>query len=387
MSDASNLSSACVYLDNAATTAVDRRVLDTIYGVMSSGRIGNSGARHHQFGAAAHNLTQVARAQVADAIDARPNEIIFTSGATEANNLAIKGIADHLKASGKTHVITSSVEHRSVLEPLQSLRSQGFEITEAAVKPCGMLEAHMIKPLMRAETGLVCVQAVNNETGTIQPIDEIASMLEGTGVLFHCDAAQALGKINFSTATKFDFASLSAHKVYGPQGIGALYVRSDKKSLLNPQNVGGGQEAGLRSGTLPVALCAGFGKACSLIEDDKKHLKSLRWEFLNRISWLQPEIFGHSDPGWNVPGILNIRFPGVESEVLVMALPDVAFGIGAACSNKPSHVIRAITGSEQAARESLRISFGRYTTHEEIRRAADLIIDAIENIKFLEGVA
>ncbi|MBC7999970.1 MAG: cysteine desulfurase [Leptolyngbya sp.] len=387
MSEQSNLSPASIYLDNAATTMVDRRVLDAMYGVMSSGRVGNAGARHHQAGAAAHNLTQVARAQVAEAIGARASEIIFTSGATEANNLAIKGIAAHLKASGKTHIITSAVEHKSVLETLRALRAEGFDITECAVKPCGMIEAKMIKHHMRDETGLVCVQAVNNETGTIQPIDEIAAMLEGTGVLFHCDGAQALGKIKFSTKSKFDFASLSAHKVYGPQGIGALYVRSEMKSLVKPLNSGGGQEFGLRAGTLPVALCVGFGKACTLLENDRQHLQSLRWEFLNRISWLNPEVFGHSDPEWNVPGILNLRFPGVETETLVMSLPSLAFGLGAACSDQASHVIRAITGSDQAARESFRLSFGRFTTHEEIRRAADLLIDALENIKDLQGVA
>lgn len=380
----------CIYLDNAATTAVDRRVLDAMYGVMAQGHIGNPHARHHVFGAAAHNSVETARCGVAESISAQPGEIVFTSGATEANNLAIKGIASYLKSEGKTHLITSAVEHASVLEPLRELEAQGFELTILGVKPCGMIEADMIERALRPDTGLVCVQAVNNEVGVIQPVEEISEMLKGRDILLHCDAAQALGKTDFDVSNRVDFASLSAHKVYGPQGIGALFVRSDKRQLLSAVSKGGGQESGLRSGTLPTALCVGFGKACSLLEDDSRHLRGLRWSFLNRISCLKPVIYGHSHPEWNVPGILNIRFKGIETETLIMALPDLAFGVGAACSSagaKLSHVVRATTGSEQAARESLRISFGRFTTHQEIRRAADLIIEAVEDIRELQGVA
>ncbi len=386
----SAFASNCIYLDNAATTALDRRVLDAMYGVMAQGHTGNAHARHHVYGAASHNSVQAARRQVADAIGADEGEIVFTSGATEANNLAIKGLASHLKQIGKTHLVASVVEHASVLEPLRSLVEDGFELTILGVKPCGMIEADMIERALRPDTGLVCVQAVNNEVGVIQPIQEIAEMLAGRGVLFHCDAAQALGKTPFGVSAGIDFASLSSHKVYGPQGIGALYVRADKKQLLTAMNNGGGQESGLRSGTLPTALCVGFGKACTLIEDDCAHLRSLRWTFLHRINWLKPIVYGHSHPDWNVPGILNVRFQGIETETLIMALPDLAFGVGAACSSggaKLSHVVRATTGSEQAARESLRLSFGRFTTHQEIRRAADLIIEAVENIKELQGVA
>lgn len=381
---------SCIYLDNAATTALDRRVLDAMYGVMSQGQTGNAHARHHIYGSSAHNSIEAARRQVADSIGAQPGEIIFTSGATEANNLAIKGIAQHLRAIGKTHLVTSAVEHASVLEPLKALAGDGFELTVLGVKPCGMIEADMIERALRPDTGLVCVQAVNNEVGVIQPIEEITEMLAGRGVLLHCDAAQALGKTSFTVDSGIDFASLSAHKVYGPQGIGALYIRAGKRGFLSAVNNGGGQELGLRSGTLPSALCVGFGKACSLIEDDSAHLRGLRWAFLSRIGWLKPIVYGHSHPQWNVPGILNIRFPGVDTETLIMALPDLAFGIGAACSSggaKLSHVVRATTGSDQAARESIRLSFGRFTTHQEIRRAADLIIDAVENIKELQGAA
>lgn len=386
-----------IYLDYAATTAVDRRVLDAMYGIMAQGHTGNAHARHHVYGAAAHRSVEAARQQVAEAIGADPSEIFFTSGATEANNLAIKGVAAHLKAEGRMHLVTSAVEHASVLEPLHELEAQGFELTVLAVKPCGMIEADMIERAIRPDTGLVCVQAVNNEVGVIQPIEEIAVMLKGRGILFQCDAAQALGKKNFNVSPCADdsslgpdFVSLSSHKVYGPQGIGALYVRAEKKHLLTAVNRGGGQESGLRSGTLPTALCVGFGKACSLLEDDIRHIRSLRWAFLNRLSWLNPTVYGHSHVDWNVPGILNIRFEGIETETLIMALPDLAFGVGAACSSggaKLSHVVRATTGSEQAARESMRISFGRFTTHQEILRAADLIVEAVEEIREVQGVA
>lgn len=306
----------CIYLDNAATTALDRRVLDSMYGIMAQGHSGNAHARHHVFGAAAHNTVEAARRQVAEAIGAHRKErsgtaatppirelgeIVFTSGATEANNLAIKGVAAHLKSIGKTHLVTSAVEHASVLAPLKALAKEGFELTLLSVKPCGMIEAEMIERALRPDTGLVCVQAVNNEVGVIQPIEEIALMLSGRDVLFHCDAAQALGKIDFDVAVGVDFASLSSHKVYGPQGVGALYVRAERKQLLAAVNHGGGQEYGLRSGTLPSALCAGFGRACTLIEDDSRHLRGLRSAFLNRIAWLKPIVYGHSHPQWNVP--------------------------------------------------------------------------------------
>lgn len=399
-----------IYLDYAATTAVDRRVLDAMYGIMAQGHTGNAHARHHVYGAAAHRSVEAARQQVADSIGADPAEIFFTSGATEANNLAIKGIAAHLKSEGRMHLVTSAVEHASVLEPLRELQAQGFELTVLGVKPCGMIEADMIERALRPNTGLVCVQAVNNEVGVIQPIEEIAVMLKGRGILFQCDAAQALGKTNFKVdssacaaqtgsrmrlpcdneSTGPDFVSLSSHKVYGPQGIGALYVRAEKKHLLTAVNRGGGQESGMRSGTLPTALCVGFGKACSLLEDDTRHIRSLRWAFLNRLSWLNPIVYGHSHSDWNVPGILSVRFKGIETETLIMALPDLAFGIGAACSSggaKLSHVVRATTGSDEAARESIRISFGRFTTHQEVLRAADLIIEAVEEIREVQGVA
>jgi cysteine desulfurase len=377
---------APLYLDHAATTPPDARVAEAMMPWLT--RPANAGARHHAFGAAADRAVRAARAQVAARIGAAADDIIFTSGATEANNLVLRGLAAHLRAAGKTHIVTGAVEHKSVLEPLASL--DGFTVSILPVKPCAMIEAGMIKKALRPDTGLVTVQAVNNETGTIQPLAEIAAMLRGRGILFHTDAAQVLGKIAFDVReTGVDFASLSAHKVCGPQGIGALYIAPGRREYLEPLHHGGGQEKGLRSGTLSVALCAGFGAACEILADDRARLQGLRDAFLERLRPLVPVVHGHSDPAWNAPGILNLRFPGIDNETLVMALPGLAFGIGSACAsegNKISHVIAAIAG-EQAAREAIRLSFGRTTGADELNKAADQIIAAVTDIRKLQEAA
>lgn len=370
-----------LYLDHAATTAPDPRVVEGMLPWLAAPA--NAGARHHAFGAAAAQAVRRARAQVAERIGAAPEEIVFTSGATEANNFAIKGLARRLKAAGKTHVIASAVEHKSVLEPLAAL--EGFSVSVLPVKPCGMIEAETVEKSLTPQTGLVCIQAVNNETGTIQPVAEIADRLRGRDILFHCDAAQALGKTGFTVAG-LDSAALSAHKLYGPQGIGALYIRN---RAVDPLHHGGGQENGLRSGTLPVALCAGFGIACAVAEDDSAEMQGTRTAFLQKISLLNPVVHGHSDPAWNVPGIINLRFPGIDGETLVMALPGLAFGLGAACNNGEdgaSRVIAAIAGKD-AAREAIRLSFGRFTTRQDMEDAADQIAAAVADIRKMQEAA
>ncbi len=378
----------CIYLDNAATTRLDSRVREAMNRIWCEDCFGNAHAKHHFYGSRAVEAVERARKAVATSISAEPGEIVFTSGATEANNLAIKGIANYLRSIGKTHVLTTAIEHKSVLEPINSLRLQGFTVTMLLTKPCGMVTADMVEKALTPQTGLVSIQAVNNETGTVQPLTEIANMLSGRGILFHSDVAQALGKAPFDVKEKaLDFATFSAHKIYGPQGIGALFVKKDHINILEPLLAGGGQELGIRSGTLPVALCAGFGAACSLLTDDRAYLQRLRLKFLNRIEMLKPVVYGRRDPGGNVPGILNIRFPGIESEVLISVLPGVAFGVGAACSStgtRLSHVIMSITGSEQAAKEAIRISFGRYTSESEIDSAASQIIGAVMAIRNLQ---
>lgn len=377
-------SNSTIYLDNAATTRTDPRVVDAMLPLLSVPA--NAGARHHAHGANAHRTVTAARAQVAARINTAPDDIIFTSGATEGNNLIIHGLAARLRAAGKTHIIAPVAEHKSVLEPLAAL--DGFTVALLPVKPCAMIEADMIVRAVTPQTGFVCVQAVNNETGTIQPIAEITAALRGLGILVMVDAAQALGKIDIDAQEwDADFITLSAHKAYGPQGIGAIYAK--EATLLAPLHHGGGQERGLRSGTLPAALCAGFGAACDILTDDRAHLQALRDDFLTRIAALNPVIYGHSDPAWNVPGILNLRFPGIDSDTLVMALPGLSFGLGAACASdgaRYSHVIDAIAGRD-AAMETIRLSFGRFTTEADMHNAAAQITAAITDIRKAQEAA
>lgn len=378
------------YLDHAASTLCGEAAWSAMQPWLS-GQPGNPQSRHHSYGHSAAKAVELARSRIAAQIGGKPEGIVFTSGATEANNFAFSGLSNHLKNTGKTHLVTIAVEHKSVLMPLMALRDQGFTLSILPVQPCGMIEADMIAAALTPQTGLVSVQAVNNELGTIQPLDEIASMLRGRDILFHTDAAQAPGKIGFSVeASGVDLASLSAHKMYGPQGIGALYIRPELKHLINPLIYGGGQEDGLRSGTVPVALCAGFGAACSALHDDRKRLQEMRDRFLARLEHLNPVIHGHADPEWNAPGILNLRFPGIDSETLVMELPGLAFGLGSACGsggNRLSHVMQAIENGDRAAREAIRLSFGQNTAERDMDGAADQIIAVVKTIRHMKEAA
>lgn len=367
-----------LYFDDAASTPMDPSVVEAMVPWLT--RAGNAHARHHAAGMNSSMAVKRAREQVACAIGVEDQNIIFTSGATESNNLAIMGLRDTLRRVGKTHIITSAVEHKSILEPLRYL--DGFDVSVLPVKPCGMIEVSAISRAITDRTGLISIQAVNNETGTIQPIDEIRSAIEGRGIFLHVDAAQALGKIKIPTA---DFITLSAHKIYGPQGIGALYAHDF--GLMSPIMHGGGQENGFRAGTVPVALCVGFGAACDVLTDNRDVLQQYREEFLRRIHGLGVVVNGHADPAWNVPGILNLRFPGIDADTLVMALPELCFGVGSACHAGPSHVILAMTGSDQAARESIRLSFGRFTTMDDVIWAAEKIAAVVSNIQKMQEVA
>ena len=378
-----------IYLDYAATAPIGAAARSAMLEWL--GRPGNAHAAHHAAGSDAARAVRHARTQIADRIAGEPDGLVFTSGATEANNLLLSGLAVHLRGAGRTHLITTSVEHKSILSPMLALREQGFSVTILPVQACGMIEAEMIEAALTPQTGLVSVQAVNNELGTIQPLEEIAAMLRGRGILFHSDASQALGKIDFSVPTAgVDFASLSSHKAYGPQGIGALYCKPALLSFLKPVLRGGGQEQGLRPGTLPVALCAGFGAACADLVNEKSRIQALREGFIGRLDGLDKIIHGHAAPEWNVPGILNLRFPGIDSETLVMELPGLAFGVGSACAsagNELSHVIQSVTGSDQAAREAIRLSFGRFTTQQEMDSAADQLRTVVATIKNMREAA
>lgn len=379
-----------LYMDHAASTPCGQAAWAAMQSWLS-GCAGNAQSRHHAYGLAAAKAIEQARCRIAARIGGKPEGIVFTSGATEANNLIFSGLADHLKKTGKTHLVTIAVEHKSVLMPLLALREQGFTVSIPPVQPCGMIEADMIEAALTPQTGLVSVQAVNNELGTIQPLDEIAAMLRGRDILFHTDAAQAPGKIEFSIeAAGVDAASLSAHKAYGPQGIGALYIRPELKFLMKPAMQGGGQQDGLRSGTLPVALCAGFGAAFATLTDDRQRLQTMRDRFLARIAHLEPVVHGHTNPAWNAPGILTLRFPGIDSETLVMELPGLAFGLGSACNtggNRLSHVMQAIENGDRPAREAIRLSFGQGTTEKDMDEAADQIAAIVTTIRHMKEAA
>jgi len=380
----------CIYLDHAATSPLDSRVLELMVSIMSKTVIGNAHSTHHPYGAAADLIVRKAREHVATAIGAQANEIVFTSGATESNNLAIKGIAGYLKSVKKTRIITSAIEHMSILAPLSQLEREGFEIVRLRPRPCGMITADIMERALDEHTGLVTLQAVNNELGTIQPLSKISEILRRHQILFHSDAAQALGKISLSLhSEQLDFASFSAHKIGGPQGVGCLYVRAEHRSHLDALLAGGGQERGTRSGSTPVALCAGFGKACSLIEPSQQRLWDARQFFLAQIEELQPVVHGHREPHGNVAGIVSIRFPGIDNDTLIMSLPGLAFGVGSACTksgDKLSHVVQAVSDDEQAPAETIRISFGSSTTLQELEAAAKQIVRAVTEIRQIQQV-
>ncbi len=372
-----------IYLDYAASTPLDPEVAAVMSEWMSIDGVGNPHAKNHIAGLKASKAVYQARQKIADHIKTDPENVIFTSGATEANNIVLLGLKDYLLSNNKRHIITSKVEHKSVLNVFRSLEDIGFQVTYLTPKPCGMIEAGMVQETIEENTGLVSIQALNNEVGVINPLAEISDMLQGRDILFHVDGAQALGKMPIDLQRlKIDLMSFSGHKVYGPQGVGALYIGQD---ILTPIMYGGGQEKGLRSGTLSTALCVGFGKACSLIDvSDNQRLRVLRHSLLTKIKSIFPsvEVFGHSDDAWQFPGIISLCFPEIDNETVLMLLPHICLGTGSACGadkNEPSHVITAIA-NEQKAHDVIRISFGRFTTEDEIERFGDQLIEAVKHI-------
>jgi cysteine desulfurase len=372
-----------IYLDYASSTPLDDRVYDSMCELMLSDAVGNPHSINHGFGMRSAQVVKEARKMLADQINADHSQLIFTSGATEANNIALLGLKKNLINRNKTHIITSKIEHKSVLNVLRYLENDGFQVTYLRPKSCGMVEVETLKDAIKQDTGLVTIQAINNELGVINPLLEISNFLTDKDIFFHVDGAQALGKILIDLESmNIDFMSFSSHKIYGPQGIGALYLKSN---ILTPVIFGGGQEKGLRPGTLSTSLCFGFGKACSYINlSDVDRLRDLREEFVETVRSVFPEmeIFGHSDEKWQFPGILSIRFPGIDNDLLTLTLSNFSFGKGSACGSgslEGSHVIKAIV-SEQAAKEVIRVSFGRFTTKEEIKMFSDRLIDAVDKI-------
>jgi cysteine desulfurase len=373
-----------VYFDYAATTPVDPRVAKVLTHHLSmDGIFGNPASVNHPFGWKALNAVDVAREQVARAIHAGAREIVWTSGATESNNLAIKGAAYQYQSKGK-HIVTMQSEHKAVLDTCRFLETQGFEVTYLAPESNGLLSLETLKAALRPDTVLVSIMMVNNETGVIQDIQAIGEMVKANGSLFHVDAVQAFGKLPIDLRElPVDLMSLTAHKIYGPKGIGVLYVRILPKVRLQPLIHGGGHEHGLRSGTLPVHQIAALGEAFDIAEKERKDeairiaaLRDRLWKGLQALS----NVRLNAAKAPRVSGILNVAFEGLESEVMVKAMPQLAVASGAACNSaviEPSHVLKAMQMDRATANASLRFSLGRFTTEEEVDFAIGVVVEKV----------
>jgi cysteine desulfurase len=383
------LAGAPLYLDMQATTPLDPRVLDAMLPYWTD-QYGNPHSRTHYFGWESDDAVEAARKQVADLIGADPKEIVFTSGATESNNMALKGVANFYKER-KNHIITMQTDHKCVLDSARYLQQRGFEVTYLPVKSDGLVDLDLLRDAIRPETALVSIMMVNNEIGTIQPMKEIGELCRERKVFFHTDAAQAVGKMPVNVNdSKIDLMSISAHKLYGPKGVGALYIRRRPRVRLEPQMSGGGQERGLRSGTLPAPLIVGFGAACSVaaqeMEADRRHITALA-ERLQRGIMGQLDsvvINGPADPAHRYIGNLNLSFAYVEGESLIMGLKDIAVSSGSACTSaslEPSYVLRALGVEEDMAHTSLRFGLGRFTTEEEVDRAVELTVQHVAKLR------
>lgn len=367
-----------IYLDYMATTPVDPRVTQKMLECLEiSGNFGNSAVIMHDYGRKAQEMVENARAQIASLIHADPKEIIFTSGATEANNLAIKGAARFYYRKGK-HIVTCKTEHKSVLDSCQYLESQGFEVTYLTPQKNGLLDLEVLENSLRDDTILLSIMHANNEIGVIQDIEKIAQLTRKRGILFHVDAVQSAGKIPLDlNNSQIDLLSLSAHKIYGPKGIGALYVRRNPRVRLEPLIHGGGHEMGLRSGTLPTHQVVGFGEACTIAKENSfnetAEIKKLTHYLWGQIKTTEVKLNG--DEIARVPGNLNISFTNSAVNILNL-LPELAVSSGAACTSaiaEPSHVLKAIGVENEVAKNTIRISIGRFTTLEEINFAIERI--------------
>ena len=376
-----------IYLDYQATTPMDPRVLEAMMPYFTH-KFGNSGSRSHAYGWEAEEGTEKARGQVAKLIGADEKEVIFTSGATESNNLAIRGVAEFYK-DRKNHIITTVTEHKCVLDTCRHLEQQGFEVTYLPVRQDGLLDLDVLRAAITDKTVLVSVMAVNNEIGVIQPLAEIGRICREKKVFFHTDAAQAAGKIPLDVeALNVDLMSISGHKIYGPKGIGALYVRRKPRVRLVPMIVGGGQERGFRSGTLPTPLCVGLGEAAEIcmkeMDDEAKRLKKLQERMLNGLRAKLTDIVVNGDLEHRIPGNLNISFAYVEGESLMMGIKNLAVSSGSACTSaslEPSYVLRALGVEEEMAHTSLRIGLGRFTTEHEVDTAVDELVRHVNKLR------
>ena len=377
---------ASIYLDYAATTPVDQRVIERMVAHMSvDADFGNPASRSHAYGWQAEESVEAARVQVAEAINADPREIIWTSGATESDNLALKGAAF---GSARRHIITSSIEHKAVLDCCGFLEQQGLEVTYLAPDAWGRTSVEQVREALREDTLMVSIMQVNNELGTVNELAPIGALCRSRGVLFHTDAAQSFGKLPIDVeALQVDLLSISAHKIYGPKGIGALYVRRANGLRLAPQMHGGGHEMGMRSGTLPAQQIVGLGTAAQLMVDnmdaERAHLSGLRERFLSHVRQI-PDTVVHTHPEDHVPGIVNVGFAGVDGETLLLALPGLAVSSGSACTSasvEPSFVLRGIGVADELAHASLRFSFGRFTEPGDVDAAAQQLAATVSRLR------
>ncbi len=376
-----------IYLDHQATTPCDPRVFQEMIPFFCE-RFGNPHSRNHALGWEAEGAVEKARAQVAALIGANPKEIVFTSGATEANNLALKGVIEFYK-NQKNHIVTCVTEHKCVLDTCRHLEQKGISVTYLPVQKNGLIDLNQLREAITDQTLLVSIMAANNEIGVIQPLKEIGMLCRERGIFFHTDAAQAVGKIPLNVEEmNIDLLSISGHKVYGPKGIGALFVRRRPRVRLTAQINGGGQERGMRSGTLSPALCVGLGTACAIAREEmsseSKRLTHLAKLFYEKIMKGLPEVYLNGDLLQRVPGTLNLSFAHVEGEGLMMGIKGLCVSSGSACTSsslEPSYVLRALGVGEELAHTSLRISMGRFTTEEEVQVAAESIIKAVKRLR------
>jgi cysteine desulfurase len=379
-----------IYLDHNATTPVDPRVLEAMMPLLTA-EFGNAASRNHPFGWQAEAAVQTAREQVAALLGATPKEIVWTSGATEANNLAVKGAAEMYRQKGN-HLITCATEHKAVLDPCQRLADRGWEVTVLPVDETGRVETARLADAITDRTVLISIMAANNEIGTIHPVAEIGRIAHERGVLYHCDATQAVGKIPLDVqAMGIDLLSLSAHKIYGPKGVGCLYVRRRSPRVrLTCQIDGGGHERGLRSGTLNTPGIAGLGAAAEIcrseMEAESKRLTALRDRLHKAVADRLDHLRLNGHPTERLPNTLNLSFAYVEGEALMMKMRDVAVSSGSACTSaslEPSHVLRALGVPEELAHSSIRFSVGRFTTEEEIDYAAEQVVRGVHELREL----
>lgn len=378
-----------IFLDNHSTTPMDPRVLETMLPYFVE-KFGNAASRNHAFGWAAEEAVELARKQIAKLINADGKEIVFTSGATESDNLALKGVLEMYKEKG-THIITSSTEHRAVLDTAKSLEAKGLAtVTYLPVDKYGMVNPQDVQNAITDKTILISIMLANNEIGTINPIQEIGKIAKAKGILFHCDATQGVGKIPVDVqAMGIDLMSFTSHKIYGPKGVGALYVRKrNPRVRIAAQMDGGGHERGMRSGTLPVPLIVGFGKACELCEQemstDAARLSKMRDRLQTDIMAALEESYLNGHPTNRLPGNLNISFAYVEGESLLMGMKDIALSSGSACTSatlEPSYVLRALGVGTELAHSSIRFGLGRFNTDEEIDYTIKKVIEIVTKLR------